>query len=87
MAHTPGPWYTGIDEDCHMVYSGDADVVADTLRDDGDAETESANATLISAAPELLAALEILLLEFETSQPSRKSWIAARKAISKAKGE
>lgn len=62
--HTPGPWWAGGDDDAHMVYSGDVDTVdavADCGRDDGDAEAEAANARLISAAPDLLAACELAL--------------------------
>lgn len=56
-AFTPGPWHTGTDEDAHMVYDSDCGAVADTLRDDGDAEAEAGNARLIAASPKLLAAL------------------------------
>lgn len=57
--HTPGPWLvTGIQgSDCLMVGGDDgSDVVADIrIRDDG---AEHINASLIAAAPELLAALK-----------------------------
>lgn len=51
---TPGPWWAGTDEDAHMVYAGDCNEVASTLREDGDSIAEEANARLIAAAPELL---------------------------------
>lgn len=60
MSHTPGPWWAGTDEDAHMVYAGDCEAVADTLREDGDSITEAANALLIAAAPDLLHALKEL---------------------------
>lgn len=56
MSHTPGPWHTGTDEDANVVYDSDCGFVAETTRDDGDSVSESDNARLISAAPELLAA-------------------------------
>jgi hypothetical protein len=63
MPHTPGPWFAGTDEDAHVIYNADeSEVVADTLREDGDAETEAANARLVAAAPDLLAACESVLL-------------------------
>lgn len=53
---TPGPWSTGSDEDAHIVYDAALGYVADCGSDDGDAEAERANARLIAAAPDLLAA-------------------------------
>ena len=83
--HTPGPWRTGTDEDAHVIYDDNLDAIADTLRDDGDAETERANAHLIAAAPDLLAVVEAL----RGPLPVDPANIAALLdwAIAKAKGE
>lgn len=94
--HTPGPWWTGSDEDAHMVYSGNAstvEAVADCGRDDGDAHAEEANARLIAAAPDLLMALKRLLLARDAVPESSFipaelnvawHWEAAQAAINKA---
>jgi len=55
------PWHTGTDEDRHIVYDSQMEVVADTLRDDGDDEAEAFNANLFAAAPDLLAACVAML--------------------------
>ena len=58
---SPGPWSTGADEDAHIVYDENLYFVADTGRDDGNAELERANAQAISALPELLEALQMFV--------------------------
>lgn len=63
MAHTPGPWNAGTDEDANIVYDAQLDFVAETTRDDGDAEQEKANACLIAAAPALLASLKEMVAD------------------------
>lgn len=63
--HTPGPWMTGESMDRrifglgspeHVYAEGGARMVADCCR--GDRESGEANARLIAAAPDLLAACE-----------------------------
>lgn len=87
--HTPGPWTTD-----GAARTNDLDVISPagriTLIDcefsDESEDVLTANARLISAAPELLAALEGLLnaLPSATTHPAIK---AARAAIAKATGE
>jgi len=87
--HTPGPWTTD-----GAARTGDLDVISPigriTLIDcefsDESEDVLTANARLIAAAPDLLAALEGLLnaLPSATTHPAIK---AARAAITKATGE
>jgi hypothetical protein len=51
--HTPGPWV----EDCAII-SSDGYIIAETVH--ASAVEEAANLRLIAAAPDLLAALELL---------------------------
>lgn len=90
--HTPGPWTLG-DEDSPLVSSSDGAYVAQVLsRDENGALRPSyaADAALIAAAPELLAALKLLEQAGEW-QGARwaipaKAWRDARAAISRATG-
>ena len=95
--HTPGPWYTdAVDDDRYLITDGQ-DRIAAVRRIDVPPSIADANARLISAAPDLLEALEAL---FENCEMIHKYWgdgdntkqadnaiAAARSAISKAKGE
>lgn len=95
--HTPGPWAVTTVGSCHGIHPAASDnerddicrVVPHNYHPDGwqaaKGEAE-ANARLISAAPELLAAIEGLLnaLPSATTHPAIK---AARAAITKATGE
>ena len=99
--HTPKPWHAEFSEEeqCwQVVYSPSDDVIATVLTDtltpypDHDGE---ANAALIAAAPDLLAACDIVLknLELEKVEDGKK-WRSRNQylidkmsdAISKAKG-
>ena len=83
--HTPGKWWAGSDDDAHMVYVTTEDgveAVADAGRDDGDAEAEAANAQLMAAAPDLLAALTAFL--HADPDVFADEMAAARAAIAKA---
>lgn len=89
--HTPGPWHTGTHEDAHIVYDGDCGFVADAGRDDGEAETEAANARLIAAAPDLLAACERAARQLRERLLNASPWGALlvsdlEEAIALAKG-
>ena len=88
MSRTPGPWHIGL-RPSPMIYGADSSQVADFRGDLLDSGEAQANARLIAAAPDLLAALEMIansdkhkggtfVLELQT---------IARAAIAKAKGE
>ena len=71
MAHTPGPWsndHSHPEWERNVVWAGDLVVahVVDDQHDDADA-----NAHLIAAAPELLAALK-MWMELETTCDGRR---------------
>lgn len=97
--HTPGPWhiergtevYVRADVEHHvgpicsmrsrLDYPGMDPIIAETL---------DANARLIAAAPDLLAALQALLMEHGGTlgcQRSDERAVAVRAAIAKATGE
>jgi hypothetical protein len=87
--HTPGPWVAwddgvtvGIETD-----DGNPIAVAEVI-DNSDWADEGqmrADQALITAAPDLLAALENLVNSFEKHRP-KEFWVAARIAIAKATG-
>ncbi len=94
--HTPGPWHHVGDG---LVYTeltsndDEAIFICDTgnSRAPSSSEEERANAQLISAAPELLAALQALIAEYEPNlktfalnAPRRAIWENARAAIARA---
>ena len=92
--HTPGPWIAGDDEgsDYYLVgpHDGDGIVYQPVVK-----LHSEANARLIAAAPEMLAALQAVLAEIEgPDRPhSTDSWLPShlahqvRAAIAKATGE
>lgn len=89
--HTPGPWKLHSFSDGWIVNQQDGPGFIETVykRSHGEEECE-ANARLISAAPELLQALEALLFvaKAELADPEDCGCIhAAEAAISKARGE
>ena len=93
--HTPGPWKAELNGDGHattgLVLADDPyGVVATVSRRWQDCETQTADASLIAAAPDLLEALKAVLTE--TSAPA--THIAFRQlreqvlaAIAKAQGD
>ncbi len=101
MAHTPGPWIAiaGTHVLPHMVQAGDfvicvqfpADAIGEPMR--GTPETE-ANARLIAAAPDLLAALKAVVDVLRKEAPGTPLnhhqydaiGIQANNAIAKAEG-
>ena len=91
--HTPGPWtikfFRSIEPNHALICAEDwhdfASVVVRFCGDDTDDATGLANARLIAAAPDLLAALEELCLAPNKHRPD-EYWEAARAAIAKAKG-
>ena len=84
--HTPGPWYpTAHSSGRYSVVCAHAYDIA-TIDDRGNgAGVNAANARLIAAAPDLLAALRGLLPMWESG--INEPWVtAAREAIAKAEG-
>ena len=92
MGHTPGPWsadYGGFAVFCDT--GAEVAVVTTGNHDDGSAvampEMES-NLNLISAAPDLLEACELLLIYLgDWNDMEDETCAAARRAIAKAKGQ
>lgn len=82
--HTPGPWYTGInDDDSDKVFQDGSGVAIMSGGRRSQAERD-ANARLIAAAPDLLAfAIECARADSDCGEAVRD---AARAAIAKAKG-
>jgi len=79
-AHTPGPWALAIGPHRIEVHTTPALAYAFSLSDE-------ANARLIAAAPELLAALEALCEDKYLADPINADRMrAARAAIAKARG-
>lgn len=96
--HTPGPWAIGKNHDAEsedfIIRQGDdpdSPAIASAFVDHiGLTEEESmANARLIAAAPELLAALERLVSACEKGDPETiaENVVFAKRNIRKAKGE
>jgi hypothetical protein len=89
--YTPGPWALDRDEpeawNIHVVQANDRDMRICFMTSDGPSE---ANARLITAAPDLLQALDDLLCVIATDEliPESVSYMRhARAAIAKATGE
>lgn len=85
--HTPGPWFSQYDDNGFYEIGSEA-VSLRLAFTHGEGDTDEANARLIAAAPEMLAALEFL-----THAPilnSVSTWQEARRlvdaAIAKATG-
>ena len=102
-SHTPGPWRIYID-DCGDEFSGYPSIVSDELDcaivhragfkqrwwgfERGDREMH-ANARLIASAPDLLAALKLLVADVADYEPWQRPCYAvdqANSAIAKAEG-
>ena len=87
---TPGPWHY----DDHMVYGGPKMEYVCEVSGAASNEFHKANAALISAAPEMYEAMERIMHYaemgaaacdvFTSEQPE---FVAARKALAKARGE
>lgn len=94
--HTPGPWHLEVEADALHVYSPVEEVLhfTDAGWDESTRATFEANARLIAAAPDLLAALEdalscVAICPDHGVVPGARAdrYDAARAAIAKAKGE
>jgi hypothetical protein len=89
--HTPGPWYyDGISgTDAHIIHVCEGEI-AEAFRDAVGAGPAEANARLIAAAPDLLAALEEMCEGWPPQNPDSPyfaTYNQARAAIAKARGE
>lgn len=87
--HTPGPWVIGKhDHDVVMVDTASGTAICDVY---GESDDRPANARLISAAPDLLEALETLKRVVSkmrhTLDDDDPALERAREAIAKAKGD
>jgi len=97
MKHTPEPWTVDdLRPDGNLEIVGGDDVLVAEVDPDGSEEEVLANAALIAAAPDLLAACEgmidlcktLLLKDCGFYSPDNNGYIqTARWAIAKAKGE
>jgi hypothetical protein len=90
--HTPGPWafrMTGWQTNPAAIYSPrrPGAVACIPARTSVPLDEQSANARLIAAAPDLLAALVWAVETADTEQYEADWYAAARAAIAKAKGE
>src|SRR5690554_4275769 len=93
--HTPGPWF--INRESEDVIEGKLSIEsvnAETklsyfIAQVDECKSQEANARLISAAPELLEALEAITDLYDTDEGCRslQEYQAARAAIAKATGE
>ena len=89
--HTPGPWAVNEWSGGWTVYGGRMPLatgveVARIAPVDDERERNEADARLIAAAPDLLAACEALLGEFAEHDPYHPKVLAAEAAIAKARG-
>jgi len=85
-AHTPGPWHF----DGESIYNDAAEIIVLRLKSNSyNSAVNIANARLIAAAPELLAALQGILyaINVRIDDPRIKYFDAARAAIAHAEGK
>lgn len=87
--HTPGPWHTGHGPQASIVYdrSGWGVANASVYHFKHEHGSALANAALIAAAPDLLEALEEIVLHQEILGQCSTITDRAYEAIAKAKGE
>jgi len=91
--HTQGPWHDYTDPMSGMLYITDdaGNTIAMTSPMEDDPQAESANARLIAAASDMLAALEQALTHIEVDETTHGRNFAAgnvvRTAIARATGE
>lgn len=91
---TPGPWSYLDDEPDWVTDSNDNIAVARVTRYNTDAKAQLANAKLIAASPDLLAALQSLVEIYDndgscfyTTETKQRALDKAKVAINKALGE
>ena len=84
MSHTPGPWKVLVEN--HHIYAKDSYPVA-SATSHRKSEERLANARLIAAAPDLLAACELMLTVYGLKQEAPHAFETMRSAVAKARGE
>jgi hypothetical protein len=86
MSHTPGPWFNVDDSFIRARFPHQNGEHVATVWSHGAAQT-AANARLIAAAPDLLAASKLILRSFAYPPGRGPEWFeAARAAVVKADG-
>lgn len=85
--HAPGPWIAWHAPDDGGEYAIRAATGIHVALTVGNTRTETANARLIAAAPELLEALKETLMLLQTFSPEGSGVESARAAIAKATGQ
>ena len=85
--HTPGPWRVENQVEHRAIVAANGQPVASTLLAGRTIKTADADARLIAAAPEMLAALETSLLYFGPASDDFPIKKQIRAALAKAKGE
>lgn len=86
--HTPGPWEAWLPGRKFVIPTRNFNAVCELVDFARDPETVDANARLIAAAPELLAACEAVLSSPTYGDtPSEEAVEMVRAAIAKARGE
>ena len=86
--HTPGPWERSYDNDGNGGFSEWFNVGPAIVRFHGDEKQAKANARLIAAAPDLLAALEVAYAALEgTTEEQDDAQDLALAALIKARGK
>ena len=99
--HTPGPWFVESSDKTPIYVSPvtrhEQIAICNVMVIDEDGDSDSgewingdqtkANAHLIAAAPELLAALEVIINDIVPIDPHNSMWVEGRAAIAKARGE
>jgi hypothetical protein len=89
---SPGPWTTGCGKNgtiAILAMEWETRLVANVSTKDRSSEEADANANLMAAAPELLAACRAMLEQMQWDAVDRKHFAneMARKAIAKAEGK
>ena len=89
MSHTPGPWFLAWEDGKYGVVGSQCEgklvCIVGNNPNDGRNDIRKANATLIAAAPDLLAACKAAIHVVD-SHESRIEWNLLIKAIAKAEG-
>lgn len=90
--HTPGPWEYRVDGNCVVIEGKGADYVAHTENPETAADRlDIANARLIAAAPDLLAACKKVMTTCgspsDWNGETREFLLAIEAAIAKAEGQ